>query len=82
MSNFHEILSQPGFERERATVIYHYGFTQTPQTQSVVDVIEAYLRFGNVNFVLVNYASVATNTLPVSGRLARSIDPQNSGFAL
>lgn len=68
VNNFHEILNHPSFSTDRNTVIYHYGFTQTPETQSVIEVIEAYLNFGNVNFVLVNYDSVATNTLPVSGK--------------
>jgi hypothetical protein len=58
-------LNHPSFKSERDTVIYHYGFTQTPETQSVVEIIQAYLSFGNVNFILVNYESVATNTLPV-----------------
>lgn len=66
VSNFHEIVNHPSFLRGRNTVIYHYGFTQTPETQSVIDTIEAYLTFGDVNFILVNYASIATNTLPVS----------------
>lgn len=66
VNNFHEILNHPSFIRGRNTVIYHYGFTQTPETQSVIEVIEAYLTFGNVNFILINYASLTTNTLPVS----------------
>lgn len=83
--NFHEIFDHPAFVRERSTVIYHYGFTQTPETPSVVEVIQAYLTFDNVNVVLVNYASLTTNTLPVScyvsfkiSRLMFSLNSQNA----
>lgn len=68
VNNFHEIVNHPSFSHARNTVIYHYGFTQTPVTQSVMEVIQAYLSFGNVNFILVNYESVTTNTLPVNDR--------------
>ena len=67
--NFHEILNHPAFIRERSTVIYHYGLSQTPQTPTVSDIIQAYLTFDNVNVVLVNYASITTNVASVSYRL-------------
>jgi hypothetical protein len=72
VNNFHDILNHPAFSRDRNSVIYHYGFTQTPETQSVMEVIQAYLSFGDVNFILVNYESVTTNTLPVNNGKQRN----------
>lgn len=46
--------------------MFHYGLSQTPGTPAVVEMTEAYLQAGNVNFVLINYASIATNIASVS----------------
>ncbi|CRL01566.1 CLUMA_CG014496, isoform A [Clunio marinus] len=59
--NFHEILNHPAFVRNRNTVMYHYGLSQSPSTPTSLETIDAYLNFDNVNFIMVNYESIATN---------------------
>lgn len=46
--------------------MFHYGLSQAPGTPAVAEMTEAYVSAGNVNYVLVNYASIATNVSPVS----------------
>jgi len=59
--NFHQLVNHASFRHDRDLVIYYHGFSQTLQTPSVADVIDAYVHYGNVNVVFVNFASVATH---------------------
>lgn len=64
--NFHNLVNHPSFSHNRNTVMFHYGLSQAPGTPAVAEMTEAYVSAGNVNYVLVNYASIATNVSPVS----------------
>lgn len=63
INNLHTIVNHASFNSARDTVFYHYGFTQTEETDTVVDVRNAYVTHGNVNFVLIYYLSAATNII-------------------
>ncbi|CRK93118.1 CLUMA_CG006613, isoform A [Clunio marinus] len=63
ITNIQTIVSHPSFSSARNTVFYHYGFTQTENTDTVRDVINSYLQVGNVNIVLIYYTSVTTNAI-------------------
>lgn len=61
--NLRTIVNHPSFSSARDTVFYHYGFTQTESTDTVVEMANAYMFAGNVNFVLIYYLSAATNVI-------------------
>ena len=54
IEDFHTILNHESFNRERATTIYSYGFTQTLFNPSVRDVVDAYLFNGDFNFMVIS----------------------------
>lgn len=58
VDNLETILDNPKFDRQKRTVIYSYGFSQTVYQQSVREIVDAYLENGEFNFVLVNYRSI------------------------
>lgn len=55
MNNFDNIFDHPAFRRNVQITIFSYGNLQTLQTPNVQEVIESYMRTGNVNFVAVDY---------------------------
>lgn len=63
VTNVHTAFSHPEFNNTRNTVFYHYGFTQTENSDNVVEVIDAYTIAGHSNFFLIYYLSVATNVI-------------------
>lgn len=56
-------MNHPSFSTARDTVFYHYGFSQSDDSDNVRDVIDSYLAHGNVNFVLIYYLRVTTNVI-------------------
>jgi pancreatic lipase-related protein 2 len=56
-------VSHPSFSTARDTVFYHYGFSQSDDSDNVRDVIDASLTHGNANFVLIYYLRVTTNVI-------------------
>lgn len=50
--NLTSILTNPSFNNSRATILYFYGSLQTPSTDTVVSLKDAYLLNGDYNFVL------------------------------
>lgn len=58
VDNLETIVENPNFDRQKPTVIYSYGFTQTVYQPSVREIVDAYLENGEFNFVLVNYRSI------------------------
>ncbi|CRL07574.1 CLUMA_CG020539, isoform A [Clunio marinus] len=84
--NFHEIFNHSSFLRNRNTVIYHYGSSQTATSSPIVETIDTYLSYGNVNFVLVNYESITTNVSGNSCTIGENIAEAlirlfNSGYS-
>ncbi|KAG5682564.1 hypothetical protein PVAND_011909 [Polypedilum vanderplanki] len=71
--NFPTIFDHPEFVRNRITVIYHYGFTQTPNSAVVQDVVNAYTQRNIVNFVLVHYDGITTNSITNARQLGEAI---------
>lgn len=63
---FHNIFNHASFIRTRRTVIYHYGFSQTPNSENVIDLVAAYRSTNDVNFILVHYNGLTQNTVGVS----------------
>lgn len=63
VSNLHTVASHPSFIASRPTVFYHYGFTQSDTTDTVIDMINSYRSHGNSNFFLIYYLSAATNII-------------------
>lgn len=47
-------------------MIYHYGFSQTPNSENVVDLVASYRATDDVNFILVHYPGITQNTVNVS----------------
>ena len=66
VNNFETILDNSKFDRQKRTVIYSYGFSQTVYQQSVREIVDAYLENGEFNFVLVNYRSILAYNVLVS----------------
>lgn len=63
VTNVHTAFSHSAFDNARDTVFYHYGFSQTENSDNVVEVINAYTTAGHSNFFLIYYLSVATNVI-------------------
>lgn len=63
VENFHTLVSHPSYSSARDTVIYHYGFSQTENSDNVREVIDAYITHGNANFILIFYDNLTTNTV-------------------
>lgn len=61
VNNLHTVMSHSSYVATRQTVFYHYGFTQTDTTDTVLDMIRSYNSHGNSNFFLIYYLSAATN---------------------
>lgn len=72
----HTVLNNPIFNADRDSVFYHYGFSQTENSENVRDVIDASVTRGEQNFFLIYYLSVATNVannaLEIGSNLANS----------
>ena len=51
------------FNSARPTVFYHYGFSQSDTSDTVLDIIRSYNSHGNSNFVLIYYLSATTNII-------------------
>ncbi len=67
---------QPAFNGNRDSVFYHYGFTQTENSDNVLDVIDASVVRADSNFFLIYYLNVNTltsfNALEIGSNLANS----------
>ena len=63
VANLHTVFTHPAFNNARTTTLYHYGFTQTEDTDNVVDVINSYTATGDANFFLIYYLRTATNVV-------------------
>ena len=63
VENLDTVISHPSFSTGRDTVIYHYGFSETPATDSVQDIVNSYVQVDNVNFFLIFYDNLSTNTV-------------------
>lgn len=62
IQNLHTALNHQRFNVARDTTFYHYGFTQTENSDNVRDVIDASLTHGDRNFFLIYYLSITNNT--------------------
>ena len=63
VTDFHTVTSHSSFNSNRDTVVYHYGFSQTESSDNVMDVVDAYNTKDNVNFILIFYDRLTTNTV-------------------
>jgi len=57
--NFHQILEHPSFRHDRNLIVYTHGWQETLQTPSIIDLIEAYVHYDNVNVVFANFLNSA-----------------------
>lgn len=55
------------------TVIFLYGFTQTPDTEVVQDIQQSYVNANIVNFILVHYPNIQVNTVTNANEIGRNI---------
>jgi pancreatic lipase-related protein 2 len=63
VANFHTIVNHAQFNANRNTAIYHYGFSQTENSDNVREVVNAYVGANTFNFVLIFYDNLTTNTV-------------------
>ncbi|XP_034255056.1 pancreatic triacylglycerol lipase-like [Thrips palmi] len=56
------LVSNPGFDKNLVTVFYMHGYTETPSSESIAVVSDAFLKRGGYNFILVDWSSF--NTFP------------------
>lgn len=63
MSNLQSIVSSSSFDIAKITVFFFYGFTQTPNSDQVVEVKDAYVANGGYNFILIALNPVEYNVL-------------------
>jgi Lipase len=63
VANLHTIVSHTSFSRLRNTVVYHYGFSQTENSDNVRDIVNSYVSANNVNFIWIFYDNLTTNTV-------------------
>ena len=63
VANLHTIVSHSSFNNNRNTVFYHYGFSQTENTDNVREVINAYVGANTFNFIFFFYDNLTTNTV-------------------
>jgi hypothetical protein len=61
--NFEKVLAHEHFDKSKPTAIYAYGFTQTISQPSVRDVVDAYLKNKNFNFLIINLDQIFDYTL-------------------
>jgi hypothetical protein len=60
--NFHTILNHPNFDRNRGTILFHYGAGQSLLTSQVFDVVQSYFTRAAYNLVVIDYVENIINT--------------------
>lgn len=63
VANFHTVRNHASFNVNRNTAIYHYGFSQTENSDNVREVINAYVGANTFNFIFIFYDNLTTNTV-------------------
>lgn len=53
------ILTQPGFDSQRKTVIYSHGYIESMSSQSIHVIVDAYLKRGDHNIILFDWSELA-----------------------
>lgn len=70
----HTVVNHQHFHGQRDAVFYHYGFSQTPNSENVRDVIDSSVLRNDRNFFLIYYlnvnTNVANNALAIGSNLA------------
>jgi pancreatic lipase-related protein 2 len=73
VTDFHTLTQHSAFSSARDTVIYHYGFSQTENSDNVREIIDAYVTHGNANFILIFYDNLTTNTVANARSLGNAL---------
>lgn len=58
--NFEDILNDEHFDRSKPTVIYGHGFLESSETLSVTTVVNAYLKRGDFNIIVIDWFEYST----------------------
>jgi pancreatic lipase-related protein 2 len=66
-------MNHASFRSDRDTVIYHYGFSQTENSDNVLEIINAYVSTDIANFVLIYYDNLTTNTVNSARSLGNAL---------
>lgn len=59
MENAINIVSHPGFDASKKTVLYIHGYLETQANESISVIVNAYLERGDHNIILLDWSELA-----------------------